>query len=282
MSGIFWLASYPKSGNTWLRALLTNYLRDAEEPVDINALDFGGEGFMRENFDERLGIDSTDLTSAQISHYRPLVYEQMAEAEETLFIKVHDAYEINRDGRAIFSEKATRGAIYLMRNPLDVAVSYAHHENESVDRTIQRMSSANACVSNCLNAPYRRRGAAWSDHVTSWVDAPNLNIHLVRYENLKEFTAEVFSEIVRFAGLCFDEQKIEKAVEFSRFEVLQKQEARHGFKEKQPTAESFFRRGKTGDWREILTQNQVARIIDDHREVMKRFGYLGVNNEILC
>jgi hypothetical protein len=94
---------------------------------------------------------------------------------------------------------------------------------------------------------------SWSSHVCSWADAPDLNVGVFRYEDMIRKTDDVFAEIVSFAGLEIDENRVRKAVEFSRFERLQAQEAAHGFREKQPTARSFFRAGKTGTWREVLS-----------------------------
>jgi len=282
--GIYWLASYPKSGNTWLRVLLTNYLRNAEEPASINDLDFSGAGFMSEHFDERLGVDSADLTPRQINHYRPLVYEQMAaETLAPLFLKVHDAFELNDEGQPVFSKRATAGAIYLIRNPLDLAVSYAHHSDKSTDEVIRMMGHDDAMLVGPGTAggqlPQKMR--SWSGHVCSWVDAPGLNVRVFRYEDMIRTTVDVFTEIVRFAKLEVDETRVRKAVEFSRFERLRAQEAAQGFRERQPTAYSFFRRGKAGTWREVLSDRQVSRIIKRHRTVMRRFGYLDSNDEML-
>lgn len=284
MSGIYWLASYPKSGNTWLRVLLTNYLRNADEAADINDLDISGFGFNRLTFDELSGIESADLTAKQIEHYRPLVYERIAaETSEPLFLKVHDAFEYNAEGRAIFSKQATAGAIYLIRNPLDVVVSYAHHQDETVDEMIRFMNKNDAKMagSNKPGGQLPQKLLSWNNHVCSWTSESDLNILVVRYEDMIRRTIEVFSDILRFIGFEVEASRVQKAVEFSRFERLRAQEAAHGFSEKQPTAKSFFRQGKTGTWREILTEKQIRQIIRDHRAVMRRFGYLDANDEVL-
>ena len=75
---IVWLASYPKSGNTWLRAVLTNYLRDDGEPASINALAGGSVACDRETFSEIVGLDSSDLTPDEILRHRPLFHELLA------------------------------------------------------------------------------------------------------------------------------------------------------------------------------------------------------------
>ena len=284
MNGIYWLASYPKSGNTWLRVLLTNYRRDGDEPADINDLDINAEGFSQTMFDELLGIDSACLTKKQIEHYRPLVYKKMAEeSAEPLFLKVHDAYTRNREGQPIFPSSATAGAIYLVRNPLDVAVSYAHHRDEPPDETIEHLNCARAFVAGTekKQGQLPQRLKSWSEHIKSWTNAPDIDVLAVRYEDLLCDTAAVFTDIIRFAKLEFDAERVKKAVAFSDFERLRKQEQARGFGEKQPTAVSFFRKGKSGSWREQLTEAQVKRIIENHREAMRRFGYLSAEDEIL-
>ncbi|NOZ51459.1 MAG: sulfotransferase domain-containing protein, partial [Chloroflexi bacterium] len=78
MNGIIWLASYPKSGNTWMRVFLTNYLRDSDEPAEINNLDGGPIASARDIFDRVIGVESSDLTAEEIDRFRPAVYEQVA------------------------------------------------------------------------------------------------------------------------------------------------------------------------------------------------------------
>ncbi|MEP6619821.1 MAG: sulfotransferase domain-containing protein [bacterium] len=284
MTGIHWLASYPKSGNTWLRVLLTNYLRAAETPASINDLDAPWTAATREAFDECVGLESADLTREQIDHYRPAVFERLAtEPGEPVFLKIHDAFTYNANHAAIVS-KAAAGVIYVFRNPLDVAVSYAHHRNDSVDETI----SAMACDDAVLAGTDRAGGQlpqtllSWSAHVRSWLDQSNLRVHPVRYEDLVHDTAGTFAAIVRFACLEFDTCRLEKAVQFSRFEQLRAQELASGFAERQPTAVSFFRSGRCGSWRDDLTRAQVDRVVADHRDVMLRVGYLSRTGDLLC
>ena len=274
MSGIYWLSSYPKTGNTWLRVLLTNYLRNDDKPADINDLDITGTGFGRNTFDELLGIESSELTQKQIEHYRPRVYEQMSyESDKPLFLKVHDAFIYNAENRPIFSKKATAGVIYPIRNPLDVAVSYAHHQDEPFDKIISFMNDDDALLSGKDGGQLPQKITSWSNHVNSWTNEPDLNIHIVRYEDLIKDSVKAFTEIVGFAGLEIDSKRIERALEFSRFERLRAQEAEHGFTEKQPTAKSFFRQGRADSWREQLSTDQINQIIFDHRTVMQKFGY---------
>ena len=110
-----------------MRALLTNFLRLAAGPASINALLPSAPVSDRHEFDERIGISSSELTSGEIQSYRPLFHELLAaEAPRPSFAKVHDACVRTAGGELLFPASATDGAIYIARNPLDVAVSFAH------------------------------------------------------------------------------------------------------------------------------------------------------------
>ncbi len=278
MGKIIWLASYPKSGNTWLRTFLTNLWGKQEEPADINQLDDRPIASSRYLFDEAMGIEASDLTATEIELYRPAVYEHMTTtSEQTLFMKTHDAYTYNQAGRPLLSRSATQGVIYLIRNPLDVAISYAHHSAITLDEAITWMGTAKQCLCRSrhgISNQLRQRLLTWSEHVVSWIDEPNLPLQVVRYEDMVADPVATFTAIVRFAGLPDDPQQIERAIAFSRFEVLQSQEYQRGFGEKPLGMQSFFRRGQPGEWRERLNPAQVQQIIHDHGPVMRRFGYL--------
>ncbi|MCI5180809.1 MAG: sulfotransferase domain-containing protein [Candidatus Electrothrix sp. AW3_4] len=283
---ITWLASYPKSGNTWMRIFLTNYWRDGNEPADIiNSLDGGPIASARTVFDETAGVEASDLTPEEIERLRPYVYEQVAkEQENTLFLKVHDAYSYTPEGVPMLSQKATKAALYLIRNPLDVAVSFAHHSNRPIEKIIQRMADSEMALvdnSNQLANQLRQKLSSWSKHVLSWIEEPDLKILVVRYEDMLEKPEETFSQVVKFCELDYNIERVRKALHFSSFDVVQSQEQEHGFGERMPAAASFFRQGRIGSWCEKLNTQQVEQIVRDHGRVMQRFGYLTKDNEII-
>ncbi len=251
----------------------------AMTPVDINSLDTGGPiASARTVFDEAVGVEASDLTQDEIERYRPRVYLQVAaHSSETLYLKIHDAFTFTPEGSPLVPPEATKGVLYLIRNPLDVAVSFAHHGATSVDKMVAKMNDPEYAFVDREDRLYnqlRQRLLTWSGHVVSWVDAPSLDVHVVRYEDMKARTLETFREVVRYLGLADDVARIEKALAFSSFSELRRQEQEHGFGEKMPLAASFFRRGEVGTWREALTSEHVASIIAAHGDVMRRFGYL--------
>lgn len=280
---VVWLVSYPKSGNTWLRALLTNYLRSphAREgvgPASINALVGGPSIIRRDVVDELLGFDSAALTPGELHACLPRVHELLAgELPSPAFVKSHYAYRQLADGTPIFPPAATAGVVCIVRNPLDVAVSYAHHAQTSPDRIIDWMNDPAATsegrrsrgIHTFLSQPI----GTWSGHVSGWLDQRRLAVHLVRYEELLADPEAAFGAVVRFAGLDFDAERLARAVGHSTFARLRDQEAASGFREKQPTAPDFFRAGEAGAWRTSLDRGQVRKLLAVHGPVMERLGY---------
>jgi Sulfotransferase domain len=279
MAKIIWLASYPKSGNTWMRLLLANYLSNSETPVDINQLGVGPIASARACFDEWVGVEASALDDDVIDDLRPGVFRcLLKEAPEILHMKVHDAWRHTRTGEAMFPADITAGVVYLIRNPLDVAPSCAHHWGVSVDKAVENLcnpdfSLARSCEG--LADQLRQRLCSWSGHVRSWLDESGLRVHLVRYEDLWRDTEVVFASVVRFCGLPVDTGRLSKAVAFSDFSELRRQEQSQGFRERPLRASAaFFRKGRAGSWREELPPSLASRLINTHADTMQRFGYL--------
>ncbi len=160
MGKIIWLASYPKSGNTWLRILLTNYWRNGDQPASINQLEPTPLASSRILFDDLVGIESANLSHDEIDRFRPAFYLRWANQHpSTTFLKVHDAYRLLPDGRPLLPADATAGAIYLLRNPLDVALSLAAHNGESVDQSIAALQQADyaLCAASHKQHPQLRQ-----------------------------------------------------------------------------------------------------------------------------
>ncbi|MFZ4859322.1 MAG: sulfotransferase domain-containing protein [Desulfuromonadaceae bacterium] len=279
MAKIHWLASYPKSGNTWMRILLTNYLRNGSEPADINRIDGGPIASARFWFDEWVGVEASALDDSTIERLRPGVYRCMAgEEQNTLYMKVHDAWIRTDQGEALFPAEVTAGVVYILRNPLDMAASCAHHWGVSMAQAVEDLCDSTYASSRSLGGmadQLRRFMGSWSSHVRSWLDESGLPVCLVRYEDLKRDPERYFGEVVSFCGLTLDTERVHKAVSFSSFGELQRQEKEKGFQERSFKAPGdFFRRGEVGSWRDELAPDLAQQLIDTHGETMRRFGYL--------
>lgn len=277
MNGFFWLASYPKSGNTWLRLFLESLAAGGATP-DINMLILtGGYAAMRSEFDRILDIESADLTDDEITRARPRQYEIEAQAAQApLLRKVHDAWELTPAGEPLFPVELTLGAVYLVRDPRDVAVSLSDHLNQTLDQAIAHMGNPEAV----MEVPKRRMPRklpqhlfTWSGHVESWLAAP-IKLLPIKYEDMLSDPVARFGATARFLGFDASPDKIAAAVNAVRFEHLRAAEEANGFDERPLGMERFFRRGIAGGWRDSLTPAQIARIEFDHGTMMRRLGYL--------
>ncbi len=274
MGKIIWLASYPRSGNTWLRTFLHNYMRNPDEPYDINRLtDFtlvDSHAHWYQAFDPR---PVTEWTKEEVAALRPKVHERMTRAfPDSVFVKTHNALVEDR-GTPMITMEHTAGAIYVVRNPLDVVVSYAAHYGLTLDEAIARMNAPDTqSASNEPHFVYELHGS-WSLNVESWTARPSPGLHVVRYEDMLAAPLKTFGGIVAFLRLPPDRRRLERAIRHSSFRVLQEQEKRHGFKERSLKSERFFRAGKAGEGRKRLTPEQVEALAAAHRAQMARFGY---------
>lgn len=273
MGAIIWLASYPKSGNTWMRAFLHNLLLNSREPVDINSLHHFtlGEGNARfyNQFDPR---PLSTLGEREVMALRPKVHELLTQAfPDSVFVKTHHFLgEI--EGMPLITMDHTAGAIYMVRNPLDVVLSYAGHFGVTIDRAIEEMAS-DGTGSKPSDRNARQYYGSWSLNVSSWTQNAGPTLHVVRYEDMQDRSFETFAGVARFLGLSPPEERIERAIANSSFAALRAQEEQHGFVERTEHTR-FFREGRVGAWKTALSEQQVAQIVSDHREQMARFGYV--------
>ena len=274
MGKILWLASYPRSGNTWLRAFLHNLLRNSDEPYDINRLqDFtliDSDARWYRMLDPR---PPTELTKEEVAALRPRAHAAMTAAfPDTVFVKTHSALVEDR-GTPMITLEHTAGAIYVIRNPLDVAVSYSHHYGVSHDEAVAAMNRpGNQSIGNQENFVYELQGS-WSEHVKSWTATPNPALHVVRYEDMAREPQRAFGGVARFLGLQVTAARIAHAIEHSSFAVLREQELRKGFRERSRKSDSFFDSGQVGRGTQVLAPSLIESLHASHAEQMARFGY---------
>lgn len=280
MPGILWLASYPKSGNTWLRAYLANLFRNPDRPIPINELlvYVYGDNFLH-HYEQYSGKKADELSDQELTRLRPLVHQWFAYSKrDTAMVKTHSACVI-ANNVPLITPNATAGAIYVIRNPLDVVASLANHYQTDLDRAIEIMATKD-CVMPPSPGQLEQVLLDWSGHVRSWIEAPQMRLHVMRYEDMRNKPYKTFAALSRFLGLPIEKPRIMKAIKFSSFDELKKQETDSGFVEARPDGKAkFFRAGKAGSWREDLTSDQIARVIEAHREIMTKFGYLSPSGE---
>jgi hypothetical protein len=274
MGSIIWLASYPKSGNTWLRAFFHNLMRNPERSYDINRLSDltvgDGQAHWYQEFDPR---PASQYSVADVQRMRPLVQRKIASLSPgSVLVKTHNAL-MEDDGHALIDFDVTVGTIYIVRNPLDVVISWSHHLGKPVDEIIDFMNMDGAQSANTDANVYELHGS-WRQNVMSWTQHPNPQLLVVRYEDMLETPLKTFAAVARFLGIDPPRARLDKAIKLSSFRVLQEQERQQGFRERSPHAAAFFREGRAGQWRKALSPEQVRRMVEPNREQMERFGYV--------
>lgn len=269
-SGLVWLASYPKSGNTWMRVLLANLLAGNAQPVDINNLSEPDTLVGRWRFADEMLVDPDLLDWSELERMRPLLCDfAAADRRRPVFCKTHNRFW-TPEGNATLGT-AARSALYIVRDPRDVAVSLSHHASLSVDAAIASMSDPHFCAGGGALLPYLL--GEWAGHVAGWTGQSLVRTKVVAYEDMHRDTAGTLTDIVDFLGGRATETEIRRTVLHSGFDELQRQESSKGFKESRPGQRRFFRSGRVGEWREVLTVAQARAIENRFADVMGAHGY---------
>jgi aryl sulfotransferase len=246
---------------------------------ELGTFDFAPElARDREVFENFLHLDASDLTEDEIQNWRPALTRALASAlPSPIYVKTHDARLPTAEGNPIIPPDATEAAVYLVRDPRDIAPSLAHHLACDLDRAISIMGDRNRIT------PSHRRGlhfvlgdrwSSWSENVESWLNGEGSPPLVLRFESLLSEPQAEFAKLANYLGIVADAKCIEAAVNATLFDDLQETERRNGFVGQVAPGRIFFRAGRAGGWRSSLSAAQVNRIETDHGCVMHRLGYL--------
>jgi hypothetical protein len=267
---IIWLASYPKSGNTWTRSFLANYFAAKGSAPDINSLrQFTTADVRQDFFDRAAGRPFHAATFDEWIITRQAALRLIALSKpHHHFVKTHS--RIERIGPYdLIPAEVTAAAVYIMRNPFDVAPSLARHLSLDLDAAIERMLDP-----RCINAGrtniFEVLGR-WDTHIESWLGAPGLARHVMRYEDMSTDAERAFRGLLGFLRAPVNDGNLRRAIRAVSFDQLRKQEEKAGFVERPEGMERFFAKGKAGAWREDLTPAQVGRLREAFLPALERW-----------
>ncbi len=273
MNGIIWLASYPKSGNTWLRIFVENLFRNTIEPAKINELTVVRYSDNSYPLYERVtGRDVRMMSDSEIHLLRDPVQSFLASQQETTFVKSHNGL-MTFEGHPLIYLEHTAGAIYLLRNPFDMVVSFADHYKVNHDDAIEAISSPYHRINTTKQGIFQILGG-WTNHYRSWFSVENFKPLLMRYEDMIRDPVKSFSRFNKFLGLPKNPERLKRAIRNSSFKEAKGQELKLGFNERSRADQQFFRVGKVGSYRKVLTERQIGQIIDAHGELLVEAGYI--------
>lgn len=269
---IIWLASYPKSGNTWLRAFLsrllfkTNHINHLQIPI------YSSKAFIEQEAD----IDISELPNEYLHKIRLAVFADRAQQMQHFPVKIHDKFEPMLYNLPFLPFEASRIVLYIIRNPFDVAISFSRHLGKSIDETIEIMNQPGYTLASSTQKYQIQMPqplGTWSQHVKSWTEQKQLPVFIVKYEDLLQNPEKFFAELLHRSQIPYTNEQLADAIDFTRFDNLKKQEQQYGFEEKSVHSTVFFHTGKSYYYRQFLTYQQIERIYQSHYEVIKLYGY---------
>ena len=282
---IIWLASYPKSGNTFLRSLLTAYLFTKDGNFNFEVLKNINQFPNNVTF-EKLGIDISNQKEVIKNYIKVQEETNKRDGEGIRFLKTHSTLQ-DIDGHKFTNLKNCLGAIYIVRDPRDVAKSYSNHNSTSIDESINHMKEFS--IGGGIKSKDRKNETithigSWSSHYTSWKEFDKVDRYLlIKYEDLVKETEKTFLKVLTFVSkltkkkLDLDKNRLNNVLNTTTFDSMQKLEKQNGFNEASNfngKKVTFFKYGAKNNWKKLLTLENIKKIEDIFREEMKELGYL--------
>ena len=270
------LASYPRSGNTWLRALLTSCVYP-DRPLVLDELIGPNVLVDAQLLARELGSDPHELTVDQLDETRSSwlrLQNAHHNAPERRFIKTHIVNRALPSGRR-FADAECGQAIYIVRHPLDVAVSWAQFAAVAIDEVVTHMASTTAMIARPTGERPARLPeliSGWSTHVDSWTASPALPTTIVRFEDLLTDPIGQLRCITDAIGIEHDDALLAHAVDACSFPQLQRLEQMQGF-ELSPPRGRFFRVGTSGQAARVPPKAR-AGVHQSAGPTLARYGYV--------
>ena len=279
MKKIFWIASYPKSGNTWMRLILKNIFFNTKPGEELLGLNYFPYFEVAKNYQFIKEINMDDFNNLNqmqiIAKYRINAQKKVKiNSGDFGFFKTHSS-NLKIKEIPYTNEETALGFFYIVRDPREVAVSYANHQNINIDQIIDIMINHNAISFGLDSIPMHQ--SRWDQNILSWnkLSVPNL---FIKYEDMLENYENIIYKILYFfeKNFNFNFQNKEKVVNLvltnTRFKKLKEIENKKKFEEQ--LSNNFFRSGKKDTWKNILSKEQITRIEKEFGKTMKIYGYL--------
>ena len=274
MKKIVWLASYPKSGNTWVRFLLANLLYPQHSPMPLNRIGalFPGDQ-NRTRFEQIIGRSAAKMTMDEMHAARGPLQKYYANQERTMFVKTHSAF-VKEKRHWHINPRYTEGAILIVRDPRDVVCSMANHFATDHKAAARWIGDFNRILMDVKQPSLWCRSLDWSEHFQSWTQRLGPRCCIVRYEDLIDQPFVEVKRILSFLNHTAGDEAIYNAISNSSFDRLKGIEEKEGFVEQSDTGATFFQTGRKGRWIDEMDRWTAEAIANRHERVMRLLGYV--------
>ena len=282
---IFWIASYPKSGNTWLRALISSYYYTKDGIFDANIIKKIGQfpekrHFSNFNYDKNIVTDT--------SRFWIKAQEKINQEKKIVFFKTHNAFGALNNNH-FTDNKNSIGAIYVVRDPRNVITSLKNHYELENDQALKWMTNENNYIYDVSN--FEEDGysdfqfvSSWNTNYKSWMVQKKIPIKIIKYEDLLIKTFSVFKEVVQFINDTtknnqkINKEKLKNSVNSTTFSKLKDNEQKNGFSEaitskKHNKKIPFFYLGPKNDWKKILDEDLKSKLNDTFKKNLVELSY---------
>jgi len=279
---IIWLASYPKSGNTWLRSLLASYYFSSEGNFSFNLLrnidQFPSPKYFKDVID---GIEKPE----DYSKFWIQKQIEINKDKKLRFFKTHSAMcKINE--KPFTDSKNTLGAVYILRDPRNLITSLSNHFQLNLKESLDFMTTEKKVLIEKENSKFKVFVPifSWKFHLKSWSENRSFKTILIRYEDLTNETFYTFRRIVQFIdeltknGRKFNKEKAKRVISNCDFKKLQKLEEENGFSEAMTKKNSrekinFFNLGKQNNYKKILGEDLINKMNNLFQEELIKYKY---------
>ena len=280
---IIWLASYPKSGNTYVRAFLSAYYFSKDGQFEFsqisNIRQFPDEEFLSQNTDGALEASKQWMPSQ-----RKIIADKKIK-----FLKTHSCLG-NYKGNTFTSNETSLGAIYIIRDPRNVFTSLKNHFSYDDEKALQMILDRKSTLMSKGYETFSYIGS-WASNYLSWLKYKNFRRLFVKYEDLLENKYETFRDIIVFSNTLMnrsegvDKSKLQIAIETTNFDVLKNKEVKESFNSSDIGFKSwrnnhsenknlFFNLGPENKWEKNLDKKIKEDIEINFNEEMKNLKYL--------
>ena len=279
---IIWLASYPKSGNTWMRTMVSSLLY-SEDGVFNFSLIKKIDQFPEKKFFKDLVKNFRDFD--EIKKNWIAAQDKINLDEKIKFFKTHQGnFKIGNDH--FTNNQNTQAVIYIVRDPRNLVTSISNHYSLSLNEACKFLTSPEL-MGNGKSWEEKKDGifnflGKWNEHYKSWTNNTK-NLLLLRYEDLINEPKKELEKIIFFLNkyINFDTNdiKIDNILESTNFKNLKKMEQEGSFTEnviKKETGSNvnFFNLGPKNIWQNSLDKKIIKKIEVNFKDEMKEIGYL--------